>query len=106
MMIAIDRRWEARPVELSGASAEDRRLLSHARVALQNSGYPSLGRLDCQVRQGIVSIDGVLPSFYLKQVAQEVLSRLAGVLGIRNLVAVEWPESTAARAWPQAVFKA
>ena len=70
----------------------DQRLLAAVKARLQNTGYRELGRLDCEVIDGLVVLGGVLPSFYLKQLAQEAIAGL-GADGIRNLVSVHWPDS-------------
>jgi osmotically-inducible protein OsmY len=53
--------------------------------------HPSLRfyRVDCHFDAGILSLRGTLPSYYLKQVAQEAVRGLAGVQQIRNQIQVE-----------------
>ena len=60
-----------------------------AQQVLQSSGYAALRRLRCEVRGAVVIVHGVLPSYYLKQVAQSVLQRLDGIRSVRNLVEVQ-----------------
>lgn len=77
------------------------RLTSHARFSdmdislcelaissLETSGYVPLARLGCQVHNGIVELSGVVPSYFMKQMAQAVVLRLEPVKGVRNLVQV------------------
>ncbi len=67
----------------------DRRLRELAIEVLRSSGYLALRGLRCQVRDGIIFITGVVPSFYLKQVAQTVLLlMLKDAEGLENLVEV------------------
>jgi len=66
----------------------DRRLATAARVALQSSGYQVLGVLHCEVRDGRITLTGVVPSFFLKQVAQTVVLQLDPGNGVGNLVEV------------------
>lgn len=68
---------------------QDRHIRSAVRTALQSSGYRALWNLRCEIREGVVFLLGVVPSFFLKQVAQEVLLRLGHVKEVRNLVAVK-----------------
>ena len=72
---------------------QDERLLRAARRRLRASGYPELANLDCEVIDGLVVLDGVLPSYYLKQLAQEAVLTLDDVECVRNLVTVHWPDS-------------
>ena len=48
---------------------------SKASNLLRNTPYPSLGKLDCRFRNGILTLHGHVESFFLKQVAQERLLR-------------------------------
>ncbi len=59
---------------------------------LRSSGYGQLKRLRCQVVAGVVTILGTVPSFFLKQLAQESILRLDQVRQIRNLVQVRRAE--------------
>jgi hypothetical protein len=53
--------------------------LSRATVALQESPLPALRKLSIQETEAIVLIQGKVPSYYLKQMAQEtVMPELAG----------------------------
>jgi hypothetical protein len=66
----------------------DDRLCTAALGLLRSSGYRPLARLDCEVRDGRAILSGVVPTFYLKQVAQTLLLRLGEVQGVKNLVEV------------------
>jgi hypothetical protein len=55
---------------------------------LQSSGYAALRRLRCEIRETDVIVTGVVPSFYLKQMAQTLILRLDGIHTVRNLVEV------------------
>lgn len=59
---------------------------------LQSSGYAALRRLRCEVTGAVVIVQGVVPSYYLKQLAQTVLQRLNGIRTVRNLVEVRVAE--------------
>jgi osmotically-inducible protein OsmY len=64
-------------------------LVSAARSALERSGHRSLACIECAVIDGIVVLSGRVPSYYLKQVAQNTVMRLGGGVRVENLVAVE-----------------
>jgi hypothetical protein len=55
---------------------------------LHASGYLFLRRLSCEVVDGVVTVSGRVPTFHLKQVAQEVLMSIGSVRGVQNLVQV------------------
>lgn len=57
------------------------------------SGYTSLRRLRCEVTEAIVIVHGVVPSYYLKQMAQTIIQRLEGVQSVINLVEVRETDS-------------
>lgn len=64
-------------------------ILDRARSALRGCAYGCLKRLECTIEDGVLTVRGVLPSFYLKQVVQETLQ--SDTCPVRNLVAVNWP---------------
>jgi osmotically-inducible protein OsmY len=55
---------------------------------LKASGYRPLAALSCRVDRGVVELAGAVPTFYLKQLAQETVLRLDHVKQIRNRVQV------------------
>jgi hypothetical protein len=76
---------------LEASCADDEAIHAAARARLRSSGYPALGGIGCQVRDRVVILSGVVPTFYLKQLAQTFLLRLDRVRGVRNLVEVAVP---------------
>ena len=60
-----------------------------ARAALQSAGYRALADLDCCVVDGSIVLSGTVPSYYLKQVAQAVVLRLATAWRVDNCVSVQ-----------------
>jgi hypothetical protein len=66
----------------------DDRLRTAALGLLRSSGYRPLRYLDCEVRDGRAVLSGVVPSFYLKQLAQALLLRLGEIQGVNNLLEV------------------
>lgn len=69
-------------------ATRDEELRHAATAVLRSSGYGLLRSLECEVNGGVVTISGVLPSFYLKQLAQALLLRLDGLQGVSNEVEV------------------
>ena len=74
---------------LAATQAERSDLLHNAVIAaLRSSGYRLLWDLECEVREDLVTLTGVLPSFYLKQVAQTIAMGVDQVREVRNGVEV------------------
>ncbi len=69
-------------------SARDEELGYAAEAALRASGYRCLRLLECRAEGGVVTVSGLVPSYYLKQLAQARLLKLAGASGVKNLVEV------------------
>jgi osmotically-inducible protein OsmY len=63
-------------------------LRSSVLAALRASGYRVLRNIDCEVHGDSVTLSGVVPSFYLKQVAQAVALRIERVREVVNAVEV------------------
>ena len=70
------------------ASGDDL-IRSAVRQALNESGYCRVSQLEFDVLDGVVVLAGVVPSFYMKQLAQEIVRRIDIVSGIDNTVEVE-----------------
>jgi hypothetical protein len=62
--------------------------LSRVALALRHSPIPALRKLSVEETETEVVIDGKVPSYYLKQLAQETLLPLLGNREMRNRVAV------------------
>lgn len=73
-------------------SARDRALCHAVRAALRNTGYPAVAELQCEAIDGLILLVGELPSFYLKQIAQEAVLRIETAKGVRNLAMVNYSE--------------
>lgn len=73
------------PVRVPGGLADA------ARERLRAVPYAAVRRISCEHRHGRLVLRGRLPSFYLKQLAQEAVAGLDGVREIVNEVEVERP---------------
>jgi hypothetical protein len=62
-----------------------------AEGCLRRNPYLALKNITCDCQDGVLVLRGCLPSYYLKQVAQEVVARLEGVEGIENEIQVVTP---------------
>jgi osmotically-inducible protein OsmY len=59
-----------------------------AERALCSSPYLALRNVTCDDRDGVLTLRGSLPSYYLKQVAQAIASRVEGVRQVVNEIEV------------------
>jgi osmotically-inducible protein OsmY len=60
-------------------------------ASLTDSGYADLSCVECKVRDDAVVLEGSVPSYHLKQLAQTFARRVAGVGRIVNRLAVSRP---------------
>ena len=51
---------------------------------LRRSGYSSLTNIEIAVMDGVVAVFGVVPSFFLKQMAQTIILRIGQAKAVRN----------------------
>jgi osmotically-inducible protein OsmY len=58
---------------------------------LRSNPYLSLKNVSCDWLDGVLVLRGCLPSYYLKQIAQEVVARLDGVTAVDNQIQVVTP---------------
>lgn len=59
---------------------------------LRDSGYDALRNLRCEVFGDVVIVSGVVPSYFLKQMAQTFILKLGWIKGLSNQIEV-FPES-------------
>lgn len=62
----------------------DHLIVDNVYRALRGSGYHHLVKLQAFSLQGRVTLQGCVPSYYLKQVAQTVLIPIEGIRDIKN----------------------
>jgi osmotically-inducible protein OsmY len=71
------------------ACAED--LAGMVMARLRRSGQPFLWSVRCEVTAGVVILLGAVPTFHLKQMAQELAVHTAGVVQFENRLEVPEP---------------
>ena len=54
----------------------------------RRSGHPFLWSIRCKVRDGVAELTGTIPTFHLKQMAQELAFHTPGVRQVNNLLRV------------------
>jgi hypothetical protein len=78
------------PVPASPVASAARRLSlrEQAECRLRSNAYLALRNVCCDDQDGVLILHGCVPSYYLKQVAQTVVSQVEGVQAIVNNIAV------------------
>jgi hypothetical protein len=74
-------------------SGDDDGLRIAALTLLQSSGYTAIRRLRCEVTDAVVIVHVILPSYFLKQMAQPIIQRLEGIQSVVNMVEVRETDS-------------
>jgi hypothetical protein len=59
-----------------------------AEIRLRCNSYLALKNVSCEYHEGVLTLRGCLPSYYLKQMAQTAVARLDGVQRIVNEIEV------------------
>ena len=60
-----------------------------ARDRLQKSPYRTIRQLVCECHEGVLFLRGRLPTFHLKQVAQETVAKMEGISQVVNMTVVD-----------------
>ena len=74
-----------------GLSKERPVVQAEAQSRLRKSGYHELRFVSCEFHEGVLTLRGQVPSFYLKQVAQELIRGLDGAEEVNNRLEVVAP---------------
>jgi osmotically-inducible protein OsmY len=72
------------------ASAALNPLLHQVHGMLDSSPYLPAQKVQIEVEEGHVRLEGTVRTYFQKQMAQELLRRLDGVETIENLLQVNW----------------
>lgn len=66
----------------------DESVRDEAAARIQAATYGAVRGADCEFADGVLFLRGRVPSFYCKQLAQEAVGRLPGVLDVVNQIDV------------------
>jgi osmotically-inducible protein OsmY len=75
--------------------AEDLRLANEIRRALLESGYSALRCLSVVVHERAIVLRGAVPSYFMKQMAQEIVKAVCGAQSLTNRLTVRTVENGA-----------
>ena len=65
---------------------------TQAAEALRDNSHSELTHVRCDMREGMAILHGEVPTYYLKQLAQEIVGKLEGVDLIVNRLVVTAPK--------------
>jgi CheY-like chemotaxis protein len=89
LLRVLEARKSARAAPPPDAPAEPTLpLQERAEARLRSNPYLALKNVSCEGRDGVLTLRGCLPSYYLKQVAQSAVAGLDGVTRIDNRIEV------------------
>jgi osmotically-inducible protein OsmY len=66
------------------AVAKTEGVVSSVQALLRQSEYFELRRISCEFHEGVLTLRGRVPSYYLKQLAQALAAEVEGVLELNN----------------------
>jgi len=66
-------------------------LEADARSKLRRSCYQQVQCVLCEFHEGVLTLRGRVPSYYLKQIAQTLVLKIDGVDEVNNRLEVVWP---------------
>jgi osmotically-inducible protein OsmY len=67
---------------------DNREVIEVAEEYLGKSRYPTIRNISCRFVQGVLFLRGRVPSYYDKQLAQEAVARVGGVIQVVNDIEV------------------
>lgn len=85
----------AAPSAADGVPSADARITEQAAGRLNDRHYGVLKSVSCACRAGVLTLRGRVPTFYLKQIAQEAVADIPGVCRIDNRIEVAAPPAWA-----------
>jgi osmotically-inducible protein OsmY len=82
------------PNQSVSLTVRDPSLGDRVREGLTSSPYLAVRRVNVEEQEGVLTLSGRLPNFYLKQMAQSSVSKVEGVRSIINRIDVVDPGTT------------
>lgn len=71
------------------SSDSDDQLVAQVKRVFRSSGYTPLTKVRVLAEQGHVSLEGEVPTYFMKQIAQTQVLSMAGVRKLHNDLSVE-----------------
>ncbi len=73
------------------SGSQDEEIVQSTLKKLRSRGYNGLQSISCEHHEGMLVLRGCVPSYFLKQLAQEVAHKIPGVNMVVNSVSVDGP---------------
>ena len=70
-----------------------RRIIDRVLTRFRNCGHRSIGNVSCELLECTLTLHGIVPSFYLKQMAQVIAAQVDGVCELNNHIVVATQKS-------------
>lgn len=67
-------------------------ILKNARWSLKHSAYPQLWKITCDFYEGVLTLNGVVGSYFLKQLAHSTVVNVVGINKVINQLCVQYPD--------------
>lgn len=80
-----------------GAPRATANVSERAEERLRSNPYLALKNVSCEYRDGVLTLRGCLPSYYLRQVAQAAVSGMEGVQSVIDCIEVVPPPTREGR---------
>jgi len=81
----------ANPSRTVPSSSQPRDIAQQAEERLRGNSYLALRNISCEYREGVLTLRGRLPSYYLKQIAQNLVAELDSVHTLVNAIDIAIP---------------
>jgi len=69
---------------------EEQQILERVHQEIKGSKYRAIRRVRCGFQDGVLTLNGSVPNFHCKQIAQEVVRRVSGLADIQNCLDVDY----------------
>ena len=89
MIASIEEVAVSRRAALAGGEAAASAVAARVAESLKASGYAALQGVTAEHDEGVLFLRGRVPSFYMKQIAQEVARKVHGTEILVNLLSVD-----------------
>jgi osmotically-inducible protein OsmY len=66
-------------------------IMESALECLRHSSYPELCKITCQFYQGVLTLNGAVASYFLKQIAHATVAGVKGIEEIVDRLEVKYP---------------
>ena len=68
-------------------------ILENANSCIRHSCYPQLWKLKCGFHEGVLTLHGVVGSYFLKQLAHIAVADVVGIEEVANRIDVRYPSN-------------